>query len=100
MSYKYYELGYLVFSQEDRGKGYASAAVSLLTGYLFNNRPINKLLLSIVPENGASRRVAEKCGYSLEGIDRQAVFIQGRFRDLERYSLVRAEWEQARPPAA
>lgn len=97
--YQYYELGYIVFDEADRGKGYMPEAVGLLSGYLFDNRRINKLLLSIDPDNLGSRRVAEKCGFSFEGTDREGIFIHGRFRDMQRYSLLRSEWEQQTAPA-
>lgn len=91
--YHYYEIGYIVFAAEDRGHGYTSEAVRLLAGYLFNNKRVNKLLLSLDPDNDGSRRVAEKNGFSLEGVDREGVFIRGGFRDMQRYSLLRREWE-------
>lgn len=89
--YQYLEIGYILFDPAARGKGYCSEAVSLLSGHLFKTRQINKLLLSIHPDNAASRRVAEKCGYTLEGVDRQAAYSDGAFMDLERYSLLRGE---------
>ena len=98
--YPYYEIGYIVFSGQHRGKGYMTEAVSLLCGWLFDNRRINKLLLSIMPDNQASRRVAEKCGFTLEGVDRQGAYVGGRFQDMQRYSLVRAEWDARREAPA
>jgi RimJ/RimL family protein N-acetyltransferase len=41
--------------------------------------------------NAASRRVAEKCGFKLEGIARGAMFHRGQNYDLEMYSILRAE---------
>jgi [ribosomal protein S5]-alanine N-acetyltransferase len=85
-----YELSYLVFGSDHREKGYATEAVSLLTAYLFQ-KPINRVQLAIHPENEASRRVATKSGYTLEGVLRGAWFHHGTFQDLEIWSVLRDE---------
>ena len=45
----------------------------------------------LVRENGASRRVAEKCGFVLEGTARGAFFNDGRNQDVVFYSLLRTD---------
>ena len=69
-------------------------ALSLLARYLFETRTIRRLQLSVVVGNLASKRVAEKCGFTSEGIARKAVFLRGEHRDLEWFSLLREEAEQ------
>ena len=86
-----YEISYLIFDANSRGKGYAAEAVSLLVTYLFGRRPVNRLQLNIHPDNEASRRVARKCGFSLEGVMRECWFHQGRYHDLEVWSILRGE---------
>jgi RimJ/RimL family protein N-acetyltransferase len=87
------ELGYHIFSIEHRGKGIASEAIGLLTGYLFNSRLINRLEIRLDVENRASERVAIKCNFKKEGISRGANFVNGRFIDMAVYALLRSEWE-------
>jgi RimJ/RimL family protein N-acetyltransferase len=86
-----FELSYLIFGREHAGKGYATDAVRLLTEYLFARHRINRLQLNIHPENEASRRVATKAGYTLEGLMRGCWFHQGRYHDLEIWSMLRDE---------
>lgn len=86
-----FELSYLLFGTEHHGKGYTTDAVRLLTQYLFAQHRIERVQLNIHPENAASRRVAEKSGYSLEGVMRQCWFHDGRFHDLEIWSILRDE---------
>jgi RimJ/RimL family protein N-acetyltransferase len=88
-----YELSYLIFGRENAGKGYASDAVRLLTEYLFGRLRTNRLQLNIHPDNEASRRVATKAGYTLEGLMRGCWFHQGRYHDLEIWSMLRDELE-------
>ncbi len=43
------------------------------------------------PDNEASRRVAEKAGYTREGPMRRCWFHHGEFHDLEIWSMMRSE---------
>lgn len=62
-----------------------------MTAYLFSNKRINRVQLAIHPENEASRRVAQKAGYALEGLMRGCWFHQGTFHDLEIWAVLRDE---------
>lgn len=68
-----YEIGYILHSEADRGKGYAGEALRLFGDYLLAERPgCHRLQLIIETDNAASVRVAEACGYEREGILRKA----------------------------
>ncbi len=84
-----YEINYQVFGEQYSGRGYATEALGLLTGYLFSTKLMDRLQLSIHPDNLASRRVAEKCGYTQEGVMRSVAFLDGRFHDIELWSITR-----------
>lgn len=84
-----YELSYQLYDAKFSGRGYTTESVQLLVDYLFDTRKRYRIHLVIVPENGASRRVAEKCGFTLEGTARGAFFNQGRNQDVVLYSLLR-----------
>ena len=85
------ELSYLIYSVPNRGRGSATEAVRLLSAYLFARTKTNRLRLIIHPENAASRRVATKSGYQLEGIARGAWYHRGRNHDVEVWSRLRAD---------
>src|SRR5687767_3039297 len=65
-----YELSYQLFGDHHAGHGYTSEAVRLLVDYLFGLKRVNRLQLNIHPDNQASRRVAQKCGFTFEGVMR------------------------------
>jgi [ribosomal protein S5]-alanine N-acetyltransferase len=94
-----YELSYQVFAQEERGKGITTDAVNLLVRYLFDTKPVNRIRLVIHPDNAASRRVAEKCGFTHEGTARGAWFNKGQHHDVEIYSILRSEVLGPQPQA-
>ena len=86
-----FELSYQLYDDQFAGKGYTTEAVQLLVDYLFGAKKQHRIQLVIVPENSASRRIAEKCGFTLEGTARGAFFNGGRNVDVLVYSLVRTD---------
>lgn len=84
-----FELSYLLYDARFAGHGYVTSAVQLVVDYLFAAKKQNRIQLVIVPGNAASRRIAEKCGFTLEGTARSAFFNGGRSQDVLLYSLVR-----------
>jgi RimJ/RimL family protein N-acetyltransferase len=84
-----FELSYQLYDDASAGHGYVTEAVQLLVDYLFAMKKQNRIQLVIVPENAASRRIAEKCGFQLEGTARGAFFNDGRNQDVLIYSLLR-----------
>lgn len=95
-----FELSYQLYDDRHAGHGYVTEAVRLLVDYLFATKKQHRIQLVIVPENEASRRIAEKCGFALEGTARGAFFNGGRNVDVLVYSLLRSDprpWSQATP---
>lgn len=84
-----FELSYQLYGERFAGRGYATEAVQLLVDYLFATKKQHRIHLVIVPENTASCRIAEKCGFVLEGTIRGAFFNNGRNQDVLLYSLLR-----------
>ncbi len=86
-----WELSYRLYDDRFMGRGYSTEAVQLLTDYLFATKLPSRIQLVIVPANAASRRIAEKCGFTLEGTVRGAFFNDGRDQDVLLYSLLRGD---------
>jgi len=84
-----YELSYQLYGPEHAGQGYTTEAVRLMVDYLFASKKINRLSLVIVPDNAPSRRIADKCGFQLEGTARGAFYNAGQNHDVLLYSLLR-----------
>jgi RimJ/RimL family protein N-acetyltransferase len=83
-----YELSYQVYAPEQRRKGVATEAVQLLVRYLFEAKRVNRIRLVIHPDNLASRRLAEKCGFRHEGTARGAWYNKGKHQDVEIYAIL------------
>jgi RimJ/RimL family protein N-acetyltransferase len=85
------EIGYIIYDQSSRRRGAMTEALKLLTWFLFDTKNVNRIRLTIVTENTASRRVAEKGGYKHEGTMRGCFFNAGRHHNMELYAIVRAD---------
>lgn len=85
------ELSYHIYEREQRGRGYATEAVRLMVRYLFARLKVNRIRLIIHPENDASCRVAQKCGFVCEGTARGAWYHEGQNHDVHVYALLRDE---------
>ncbi len=96
-----WELSYQLYDDAFAGRGWVTEAVELLVDYLFATKKQERIQLVIVPENAPSRKIAEKCGFTLEGTARGAFFNHGRSQDVLVYSLVRSDerpWRSPPPP--
>jgi RimJ/RimL family protein N-acetyltransferase len=90
-------IGYMLLPAE-RGKGYGTEAVQLMTDYLFLKKDIPRIHAETHPDNGASQRVLEKAGYVKEGILRRSFFSRGVWRDTALWSIIREDWKAPRLP--
>lgn len=86
-----FELSYQLYDERFASHGYATEAVQLIVDYLFATKKQHRIQLVIVPDNAASVRIAEKCGFTLEGTLRGAFFNDGRNQDVLMYSLLRTD---------
>ncbi len=85
------EIYYRLYDESDRGKGVTPEALMLLVRYLFESKTCERIQLGIDTDNKASRRVAEKSGFTHDGTIRSALYHRGRHRDFEVYSILRDE---------
>ncbi len=95
-----FELSYQLYGEEHAGHGYTTEAVQLLVDYLTATKKQHRIHLVIAVGNEASARIAEKCGFVLEGTVRGAFFNDGRNHDVLLYSLLRDDprpWHKENP---
>lgn len=80
-----------------RGRGFATEAVRGLTGWVFENTGLRRIDLTANLDNAASLRVAQKAGFTWEGVLRAAVMEDDGPHDLVMFGLLR---EDDRTPAS
>ena len=80
-------MGYWVRARRE-GRGIASTAARLASGFAFADLGLARIEIVALPDNAASRRVAEKVGARYECIARNRLQFRGEPRDAAVYSLV------------
>ena len=77
-------------------KGYATEAFGAIIPYLFDEVGANRIESQHDPNNPHSGKVMEKCGLTYEGTLRQSDFNNKGVVDACMYSLVKADWKNAK----
>ena len=80
-------LGYYV-SIDHTGRGLMTHALNQVTQFAFKNLGLHRIEANIQPDNEPSRRLVQRCGFVLEGFAPRFLYIEGKWRDHERWSLV------------
>jgi ribosomal-protein-alanine N-acetyltransferase len=80
-------LGYWI-DRAAAGRGMASLAVALVCDHAFGAVGLHRLQADIRPENGPSRRLVQRLGFTQEGLLRRYLDIDGDWRDHLTFSLL------------
>lgn len=90
------EIGYWI--RTDRaGSGLATEACQRMLALGFDEMGFHKINLRIASGNRQSERVAEKLGFSRDGILRDELLVRGRWIDHTLFSLLEHEWRASMP---
>ena len=83
-------LGYWVRS-DLAGRGYISEAASAAIDFAYASTPMHRLEICAAIENNASWRIAEKLGFTREGILRDGYWVADQALDVYMYSLLKTD---------
>ncbi len=86
------DLGYWL-ADDKQGKGIVTRSCRAMIFYVFEDLGYNRIELRTNSANTKSVAVASRLGFTREGSMRQSELVNGEFRDLELYSLLRSEWK-------
>ena len=86
----------LTFGPEHRGKGYGRETLRLLLDFGFTHRNLHRVWLECSAANERAIRCYTAAGFTEEGRLREHAWINGRYVDVVRMAVLRAEWEAAR----
>ena len=83
-------LGYWVGEAFAR-QGYMTEALTALREHAFAALDLSRLEAACLPDNQASRRLLERCGFKYEGVAQAYLQIEGRWRNHVLYAALRAD---------
>ena len=84
-------LGYQLFSGFT-GKGYMTEAVAVGLHHAFVDLGLHRIEASVQPNNKPSIGVLMRNGFEKEGFSRRYLKINGRWRDHERWAILKEDW--------
>lgn len=92
---KSFQNAYLGYSLgvNDTGKGFMTEAVELILRFAFYDLKLHRIEANVQPENLPSIAVLKRCGFTREGFSRKYLKIAGRWRDHERFAIIREDWQ-------
>ncbi|MFZ6646763.1 GNAT family N-acetyltransferase [Undibacterium sp. TJN25] len=85
------DMGYWL-QREHWGGGVMQECLRAILPHGFREMSLHRVEAEVEPENIASSRLLQKLGFQLEGKRRQCEWKNGRFVDLEYYSLLEGEF--------
>lgn len=88
-------LGYHIGAPHAR-QGYMAEALGLALTHGFGPLRLHRLEANVRPENGASIALVRRLGFTCEGYSRRYLKIGGRWRDHERWAMLREDWRARR----
>jgi RimJ/RimL family protein N-acetyltransferase len=90
------EIGHIWFGITLQRTTAATEAIYLLARRVFEELGYRRLEWKCNALNGASRRAAERFGFTFEGVSRKHMVVKGRNRDTAWYAIVDDQWPSVR----
>ncbi len=86
-----YRIG--IVNPEYWGRGYGTEVTRLLLRYAFETLGLHRVQLRVTAYNTRARRCYEKCGFRVEGVERQSFQVDGEWQDDVLMAILKEEWE-------
>ncbi|NLO11369.1 MAG: GNAT family N-acetyltransferase [Candidatus Cloacimonetes bacterium] len=86
--------GCFIGEKQHWSKGYATDALILMLKHVFYDKGLERVWAGVFEENTASLRMAEKCGYKVEGLMRKGAFVDGEFKNIVIVGVLREDFEK------
>ena len=91
------EIGHIWFSVPLQRSTAATEVIYLLARHAFDDLGYRRLEWKCNALNAASRRAAERFGFTFEGVFRKHQLVKGRNRDTAWYAITDDQWPTIRP---
>ena len=86
-------IGYWL-AERARGRGVMTASARTLVDFVIGDLELNRVEIRCSVDNVASRAIAERLGFEMEGTARQDMILNGRYVDLVIYAVLACGWRR------
>lgn len=73
-------------------RGYGRPATEEMLRHAFEDLNLHRVYLTLLQDNERARRLYERVGFQVEGVQREAVFKDGRYHDVLEMALLRPDY--------
>ena len=84
----------ILLHKKHRSNGFAKDASSLVIKHIFRELNANRIELFVVEDNTPAIRLYESLGFKKEGCKREAIWINGEYKNLIIYSMLYSEFKE------
>lgn len=91
-------LGIRIGEPVERSKGYGTEAINLAIKFCWNHLNLSRISLIVFATNERAIKLYSSLGFEIEGVQRRAVFIDGRWIDLVMMALLHPSRTGDLPP--
>ncbi len=84
-------LGYWI-AEDKQAQGITTEAVRRALDFAFDEAALHRVQAAVVPRNGASLRVLDKCRFRHEGVAKNYLCVAGSWEDYAQLAITREEW--------
>ena len=74
-------LGIVILTADERGKGFGSEAITMLSDYAFITLDVHQLYANVIEDNLASIHLFEKLGFEKVGLKKDWIFSNGSYKN-------------------
>jgi ribosomal-protein-serine acetyltransferase len=86
------EIGYWL-GRSFQGQGIMTVACRAVVTHLLGEMDLNRVTIHCAKGNEKSCAVAQRLGFTEEGLAREAQLLHGRFHDLRRFGMLKKDWK-------
>ncbi len=86
------EIGYWIASGF-QGRGIVTDACRAVIDHAFEEWKLNRVEIHCATGNEKSCAIPKRLGFQLEGTEREAQLINGRYLDIEIYAMLARDWK-------
>jgi RimJ/RimL family protein N-acetyltransferase len=88
------EFAIFIGAESARGKGYGKSATRETIEFAFNKLNLNRVFLKVHEDNHRALHVYETCGFKREGVLRECVFKNGKYKNEIVMSILKTEYNR------